>query len=132
MTASRSGERAPQGRDHRRGRHRPGGPPARAQEAQVHRGAGDLRHSICPRRARSPTGSACKDALDDIEDLLRTPGLDAVVICSPNHLHESHILAALSANVHILVEKPLAMSAASVQRIMRAAEKRDRVAAWSA
>ena len=73
-----------------------------------------------------------QDALDDIEDLLRTPGLDAVVICSPNHLHESHILAALSANVHILVEKPLAMSAASVQRIMRAAEKRDRVAAWSA
>ncbi len=68
-----------------------------------------------------------KDALDDIEDLLREPGLDAVVICSPNHLHESHILAALSANLHILVEKPLAMSAASVQRIMRAAEKRNRV-----
>ena len=68
-----------------------------------------------------------KDALDDIEDLLRSPGLDAVVICSPNHLHESHILAALSANLHILVEKPLTMSAASVQRIMRAAEKRDRV-----
>ena len=54
-------------------------------------------------------------------------GLDAVVICSPNHLHESHILAALSANMHVLVEKPLTMSAASVQRIMRAAEKRDRV-----
>jgi predicted dehydrogenase len=67
------------------------------------------------------------DALDDIEDVLRTPGLQAVVICSPNHLHESHILAALSANLHILVEKPLAMSAASVQRIIRAAEKRDRV-----
>ncbi len=68
-----------------------------------------------------------KDALDDIEDLLRSSELDAVVICSPNHLHESHILAALSANLHILVEKPLAMSAASVQRIMRSAEKRDRV-----
>src|SRR5919107_1867246 len=68
-----------------------------------------------------------KDAIDDIEDLLRSPGLEAVVICSPNHLHESHILAALSANLHILVEKPLAMSAASVQRIMRAAEKRNRV-----
>jgi predicted dehydrogenase len=67
------------------------------------------------------------DAFDDIEDVLRSPGLQAVVICSPNHLHESHILAALSANLHILVEKPLAMSAASVQRIMRAAEKRDRV-----
>ena len=68
-----------------------------------------------------------KDALDDIEDLLRYEALDAVVICSPNHLHESHILAALSAGVHILVEKPLTMSAASTQRILRAAEKRDRV-----
>ena len=48
-----------------------------------------------------------KDAVDDIEDLLRTDGLDAAVICSPNHLHESHILAALSANLHVLVEKPL-------------------------
>ena len=56
---------------------------------------------------------AVKDAFDDIEDLLRFESLDAVVICSPNHLHESHILAALSANLHVLVEKPLAMSAAS-------------------
>jgi predicted dehydrogenase len=67
------------------------------------------------------------DAHDDIEDLLGTPGIQVAVICSPNHLHESHILAALSANLHVLVEKPLAMSAASVQRVMRAAEKRDRV-----
>ncbi len=26
------------------------------------------------------------DALDDIEDLLRTPGIQAAVICSPNHM----------------------------------------------
>ncbi|HEY7635813.1 MAG TPA: Gfo/Idh/MocA family oxidoreductase [Gemmatimonadales bacterium] len=68
-----------------------------------------------------------KDAFDDIEELLRFETLDAVVICSPNHLHESHIQAALSANLHVLVEKPLTMSMASAQRIIRAAEKRDRV-----
>jgi predicted dehydrogenase len=70
---------------------------------------------------------AIKDAFDDIEDLLRFEALDAVVICSPNHLHESHILAALSAGLHVLVEKPLAMTAASAQRIVRAVEKRQRV-----
>lgn len=70
---------------------------------------------------------AVKDAFDDIEDLLRFESLDAVVICSPNHLHESHILAALSANLHVLVEKPLAMSAASAARIIRGAEKRGKV-----
>jgi predicted dehydrogenase len=67
-----------------------------------------------------------KDAFDDIEELLRYEALDAVVICSPNHLHESHILAALSADLHVLVEKPLAMSATSVQRILKAVERRDR------
>jgi predicted dehydrogenase len=68
-----------------------------------------------------------KDAFDDIEELLRYEALDAVVICSPTHLHESHVLAALSANLHVLVEKPLAMSATSAQRIIRLVEKYNRV-----
>src|SRR5919206_2592144 len=67
-----------------------------------------------------------KDAYDDIEELLRYEELDAVVLCTPNHLHESHILAALSADLHVLVEKPLTMNATSAQRILRAADKRDR------
>jgi predicted dehydrogenase len=68
-----------------------------------------------------------KDAFDDIEELLRFEQLDAVVVCTPNHLHEAHILAALSADVHVLVEKPLALSPASVQRIARAAERRKKI-----
>ncbi|HEX5387969.1 MAG TPA: Gfo/Idh/MocA family oxidoreductase [Gemmatimonadales bacterium] len=68
-----------------------------------------------------------KDAFDDIEELLRYEELDAVVVCSPTHLHESHILAALSANLHVLVEKPLTISLASAQRIQRAVERRGRV-----
>lgn len=68
-----------------------------------------------------------KDAFDDIEELLRFEQLDAVVICTPNHLHEAHILAALSAGVHVLVEKPLALTPASVQRVARAAERRKKI-----
>lgn len=67
-----------------------------------------------------------KDAFDDIEDLLGHEELDALVLCTPNHLHEAHILAALSADLHVLVEKPLALTAVSAQKIMRAAEKRER------
>lgn len=67
------------------------------------------------------------DAFDDIEELLSFEELDALVICTPNHLHESHLLAALSADLHVLVEKPLALNAASAQKIVRAAEKRDKV-----
>jgi len=64
---------------------------------------------------------------DDLEDLLAHEELDALLLATPNHLHESHILAGLSAGVHVLVEKPLAMAAASAQKLARAAEKRDRV-----
>lgn len=67
------------------------------------------------------------DAFDDIEDLLEHCELDALVICSPTHLHESHIQAALSAGLHVLVEKPLAMTMAGAQRIARIVEKYDRV-----
>lgn len=68
-----------------------------------------------------------KNTFDDIEELLRYEALDAVVIASPTHLHEAHVAAALAANLHVLVEKPLTVSAASAQRIVRAVEKHDRV-----
>ena len=67
------------------------------------------------------------NAFDDIEDLLGYEELDALVLCTPNHLHESHILAALSADLHVLVEKPLALSSASAQKIAKAAEKSGKV-----
>lgn len=64
------------------------------------------------------------DYFDDIEEVLKTEALDAILVSTPNHLHESHILAALSANLNVFVEKPLAMTAASATRIHKAAEKR--------
>jgi predicted dehydrogenase len=66
-------------------------------------------------------------AYDDIEELLSSTELDAVVICTPNHLHEGHVLAALGAGLHVLVERPLALNTASAQRIIRVAERKDRV-----
>ncbi|HEY7682867.1 MAG TPA: Gfo/Idh/MocA family oxidoreductase [Gemmatimonadales bacterium] len=68
-----------------------------------------------------------RDAFTDIEELLEYEQLDAVAICTPNHLHEPHVLASLSAGLHVLVERPLALSTAGAQRLLRQAEKRDRV-----
>ena len=67
------------------------------------------------------------NAYDDIEELLGAETLDALLIATPNHLHESHVLAALSAGLHALVEKPLATSLQGAQRIVKAAQKRERV-----
>lgn len=70
---------------------------------------------------------AIPGVFDDLEDLLAHEQLDAMLLATPNHLHEPHILAGLSAGLHVLVEKPLAMRAASAQKVARAAEKRDRI-----
>ncbi|HTS89005.1 MAG TPA: Gfo/Idh/MocA family oxidoreductase [Gemmatimonadales bacterium] len=68
-----------------------------------------------------------RDAFSDIEELLEYERLDAVAICTPNHLHEPHVQAALTAGLHVLVERPMALTAAGAQRLLRQAEKRNRV-----
>jgi len=67
------------------------------------------------------------DAFSDIEELLEYEKLDAIAICTPNHLHEPHVMAALSANLPVFVERPLALNAPEVQQVLRAAEKKKRV-----
>jgi len=71
--------------------------------------------------------SGILDTFDDIEDLLSHQELDALLIATPNHLHEDHILAALAADLHVLVEKPIAISSAGARKIAKAAEKSGRV-----
>jgi predicted dehydrogenase len=64
-----------------------------------------------------------RDAVTDIEDLFELDGLDSVVIATPNHLHEPHTLAALAAGVDVLCERPLALNARGVERILSAANR---------
>ena len=66
------------------------------------------------------------DVFTDIEDLLEFDELDAVVVATPNHLHEPHVLSALAAKVHVLCERPLALTARGVERILAAAARAER------
>jgi UDP-N-acetylglucosamine 3-dehydrogenase len=59
---------------------------------------------------------------DTAEALLARGDLDAVVICTPDHLHAAHTQQALLAGKHVLCEKPTATSrqdAAEVVRLVR-------------
>ena len=47
---------------------------------------------------------AIPDVYTDIGDLLEADGLQAIVIATPNHLHEPHVLSAIAAGVDVLVE----------------------------
>jgi predicted dehydrogenase len=54
---------------------------------------------------------------------LSRPDLDAVVICTPNHLHEEMAVAALEAGKHVFVERPVALTPEGVERILVAARQ---------
>jgi predicted dehydrogenase len=68
-----------------------------------------------------------RDVFDDIEDLLGHEHLDAILVATPNHLHEPHVMAGLSAGCHVLVEKPGSLSPAGEQKVGRLAERKKRV-----
>jgi predicted dehydrogenase len=67
------------------------------------------------------------DVFTDIDDLLELETLDAVIVATPNHLHEPHVLSALRAKVHVLCGRPLALSVRGVERILAAAAKVERI-----
>jgi predicted dehydrogenase len=66
------------------------------------------------------------DVYTDFEELLDSGQLDAVLIATPNHLHEPHVLSALRSGVHVLCERPLALTARGVERVIAAAQRADR------
>ena len=66
------------------------------------------------------------DVYTDIADLLEATGLQAIVIATPNHLHEPHVLSAIAAGIDVLVERPLALTAKGVERIVNAATRAGR------
>ena len=61
--------------------------------------------------------------------MLRSEKLDAVVICTPPFCHMEQSVAALSAGVHVLCEKPMALNAAQAERMCAAARKARRILA---
>lgn len=57
------------------------------------------------------------------EDLLADRRVELVVVATVSGLHERHVLQALKAGKHVLVEKPAALSAAGIDRMVRAARR---------
>jgi predicted dehydrogenase len=60
------------------------------------------------------------------EEVFRSDLIDAIIICTPSYLHEEQAIAALEAGKHVLVEKPLALSPESVERVIAVAERTGR------
>lgn len=63
----------------------------------------------------------------DADALIRHDDVDAVVICTPNDLHEEMAIAALEAGKDVFVERPLATTSAGAARVVDVADRTGRV-----
>ena len=66
-------------------------------------------------------------AYPDLDALLSDPSIDAVAVLNPNHLHVETALRCLEAGKHVLVEKPVAETAAQIDQLELAARQAGKV-----
>ena len=78
-------------------------------------------------RTRAKAEDFCRekkiDLRDDLDAILKDPGVDAVVYTTPHSQHEEHIKRAAQAGKHILVEKPFTLTVASARSALDAVRK---------
>ena len=63
----------------------------------------------------------------DYHDILRMREIDAISVCTPNWLHAQPTIEALRAGKHVMVEKPMAMTAREAKAMCEAAKKAKKV-----
>jgi len=59
-----------------------------------------------------------------IEELCKSPNVDAIYIATPTQCHTEHALMALERRKHVVLEKPMALSLADADAMIAAAERR--------
>lgn len=69
------------------------------------------------------------EAVRSHEEVLDDPEIDAVVVSTPNHLHQEQAIAAVEAGKHALVERPLAFTGRGVEAVIDAADAAGRTVA---
>jgi predicted dehydrogenase len=63
---------------------------------------------------------------EDFTAMLDEAPMDALVVASPHNLHGAHAIAALERGLHVLIEKPMTVSAAEARAIAALARASDR------
>ncbi|MFR5833614.1 MAG: Gfo/Idh/MocA family protein [Acutalibacteraceae bacterium] len=65
----------------------------------------------------------------DVEALLADGKVEAVVIATPHYAHADIAVACLEKGVHVLVEKPLSVTAADARRVIDASKRNPKTVA---
>jgi predicted dehydrogenase len=59
----------------------------------------------------------------DYREVLRDPGVDAVLISTPPYTHAEIAMAAMKAGKHLVLEKPMGINRAEMRRLVRESER---------
>jgi predicted dehydrogenase len=79
---------------------------------------------IDPVKARELAGKYDVPFFQSVDDLLsNVKGVDVISVCSPNGLHAEHSIKALQAGIHVLCEKPMALTVQDCGEMINAAER---------
>jgi predicted dehydrogenase len=84
---------------------------------------------VSSRRIQAAAAFGVGTPYEDVALMLREQRPDVVHVCSPNHLHAEHSIAALESGSHVLCEKPMATSAEECQRMINTAKRANRIGA---
>ena len=57
----------------------------------------------------------------DLDNMLASVQADVLCVCTPNYLHEPHTIKGLNSGLHVVVEKPMAMSVSECDHMIEAA-----------
>jgi predicted dehydrogenase len=63
-----------------------------------------------------------KHLFTDVQALIDSGTIDAIIVATPDEHHHSITMAAIKAGIHVMCEKPLAMKAADAKEMLEAAE----------
>ena len=80
-------------------------------------------HEPSQRRLRQEQG--IDKVYSGLQSALSAESVDAVFICTPNHLHAEYALTCLRAGKHVFVEKPMALTLADADEMVRTADETD-------
>ncbi len=75
------------------------------------------------REAHSDIVFAGLKVFEDLDTALDRPDVDAVVLTTPNPVHEEQVIASANAGKHVFCEKPLGLTAESARRSVAAVVK---------
>ncbi|MGA8942125.1 MAG: oxidoreductase [Thermoactinomyces sp.] len=64
---------------------------------------------------------------ESIDEILKDPGIELVIITSPNQTHYSYARKALEAGKHVVVEKPFVLNTKEADDLIRLADKNRRL-----